>query len=179
MPKIYTRAGDRGDTGLADGGRAGKDSAVIAALGDIDELGACLGVLRAEGLPADMDACLRRIQHDLFDIGAALAGAPGGDILAGRARGLERRIDEMERGLPPLKAFILPAGARPAALCQQARAVCRRAERAIVACSAEREAGIEIRRYINRLSDYLFVAARVLNKAAGREEELWRGKAKG
>ena len=179
MAKIYTRTGDEGDTGLPDGSRASKHDELICALGDIDELNTCIGVLRAEGLPDDMDACMRQVQLDLFELGAEVADPGYLGIDHARVEALERGIDEMTAALPPLRAFILPGGGRAAALCHQARAVCRRAERALVACSMEYEVSIEIGRYINRLSDYLFVAGRALNHAAGREEDTWVQEVKG
>ena len=173
MAKIYTRTGDQGDTGLPDGSRASKHDELICALGDIDELNTCIGVLRAEGLPGEIDACMRQVQRDLFEIGAEVADPGYLRVDHERVEALERWIDGMTGGLPPLRAFILPGGGRAAALCHQARAVCRRAERGLVACAMEYEIDIEIGRYMNRLSDYLFVAARALNNGAGREEEQW------
>ena len=180
MQKIYTRRGDEGVTALPDGEFVRKDDERVCAVGDLDELNACIGVLRAEGLAADMDGRMRQIQHDLLCIGAEVAdpGYDAGLSDGRRVNELEQWLDEMSRGLPPLKAFVLPGGAKAAALCQHARAVCRRCERSLVACADEYEVDIELGRYINRLSDCLFVAALTLNKAAGCEEELWSGAAK-
>ncbi len=174
LSRIYTRTGDDGSTGLGDGSRAGKESPRVEAMGEVDELNASLGVLSAEPLPAAVQALLARIQHDLFDLGGELC-IPGHKMLdESRAAWLEGRLDELNEPLPPLKEFILPGGSRPAALCHLARTVCRRAERHVVALSRTEEIAPAVRQYLNRLSDLLFVLARVLNREAGQPDVLWQ-----
>ncbi|MFM5913934.1 cob(I)yrinic acid a,c-diamide adenosyltransferase [Chakrabartia godavariana] len=179
LTKIYTRTGDDGSTGLVDGSRTAKDAPRMAAIGDVDELNSLIGAAaqfaEGEGL-----ARLRRIQNDLFDLGADLA-TPGEDftpsdmvlrVVASQTRRLEGEIDAMNAEMPPLASFILPGGSALAAALHVARAVARRAERTIVTASRDASINPEARRYINRLSDWLFVAARYANgKAAG--DILW------
>jgi len=180
---ITTRGGDGGDTGLGDGSRIRKDDPRVAAMGDVDELNSTLGLLRAEPLPADADAILRRVQNDLFDVGAELC-IPGHKALSEKqVSALEASLATYNAELGPLKEFILPGGTRSAALAHVARTVCRRAERSVVALhrnasgtSAE-DANVHGRlliQYLNRLSDLLFVLARALNKAAGTHDILWQ-----
>ncbi|KWD51971.1 cob(I)yrinic acid a,c-diamide adenosyltransferase [Burkholderia ubonensis] len=178
LSKIATRTGDDGTTGLGDGRRVGKDDVRIAAIGDVDELNSTLGVLLAETLPDDVRAALVTIQHDLFDLGGELC-IPGHRVLgdAHLAR-LDQWLADYNATLPPLKEFILPAGSRAAALAHVCRTVCRRAERAIVALGRVETLQETPRRYVNRLSDLLFVLARVLNRADGGADVLWeRGRA--
>ncbi|PAJ83264.1 cob(I)yrinic acid a,c-diamide adenosyltransferase [Burkholderia ubonensis] len=178
LSKIATRTGDDGTTGLGDGRRVGKDDVRIAAIGDVDELNSTLGVLLAETLPDDVRAALVTIQHDLFDLGGELC-IPGHTVLgdAHLAR-LDQWLADYNATLPPLKEFILPAGSRAAALAHVCRTVCRRAERAIVALDRVETLQETPRRYVNRLSDLLFVLARVLNRADGGADVLWeRGRA--
>ena len=174
LSKIVTRTGDAGTTGLGDGSRVGKDSRRIAAIGDVDELNSTLGVLLAEALPEAISACLLEVQHDLFDLGGELS-IPGysavGDAHVGR---LEEAVERFNASLPPLKEFILPGGTRPAALAHVARTVCRRAERAVVTLAAGEAVNEPVRRYLNRLSDLLFVIARTLNRAAAGSDVLWQ-----
>ena len=173
LSKIYTRTGDAGTTGLGDGSRVSKDSPRIAALGEIDELNSCIGVLLAEELPPDMPELLARIQHDLFDLGGEMS-IPGMSLLApSQVEWVEERLDAYNANLEPLKEFILPGGSRAAALAHLARTVCRRAERSVVALASAEQASEAGRRYLNRLSDLLFVLGRVLNRAAGRGDVLW------
>ncbi|KWO89262.1 cobalamin adenosyltransferase [Burkholderia ubonensis] len=178
LSKIATRTGDDGTTGLGDGRRVGKDDVRIAAIGDVDELNSTLGVLLAETLPDDVRAALVTIQHDLFDLGGELC-IPGHTVLgdAHLAR-LDQWLADYNATLPPLKEFILPAGSRAAALAHVCRTVCRRAECAIVALGRVETLQETPRRYVNRLSDLLFVLARVLNRADGGADVLWeRGRA--
>lgn len=178
LSKIATRTGDDGTTGLGDGRRVGKDDVRIAAIGDVDELNSNVGVLLAEPLPDDVRAVLVTIQHDLFDLGGELC-VPGHTVLgdAHLAR-LDQWLADYNATLPPLKEFILPGGARTAALAHVCRTVCRRAERSIVALGRIDALHETPRRYVNRLSDLLFVLARVLNRAAGGADVLWeRGRA--
>ncbi len=174
LSKIYTRTGDAGTTGLGDGSRVGKDAPRVAALGDVDELNALLGVLLCEELPDEERALLTGVQHDLFDLGGELS-VPGGTFLKDSQPGrLEAAIDRYNADLEPLKEFILPGGTRAAALTHQARTVCRRAERAVVALAHNEAASDAARQYLNRLSDLLFVLARWLNRHAGRGDVLWQ-----
>lgn len=178
LSKIATRTGDDGTTGLGDGRRVGKDDVRIAAIGDVDELNSNVGVLLAEPLPDDVRAVLVTIQHDLFDLGGELC-VPGHTVLgdAHLAR-LDQWLADYNATLPPLKEFILPGGARTAALAHVCRTVCRRAERSIVALGRIEALHETPLRYVNRLSDLLFVLARVLNRAAGGADVLWeRGRA--
>ncbi|HUY03488.1 MAG TPA: cob(I)yrinic acid a,c-diamide adenosyltransferase [Rhodocyclaceae bacterium] len=174
LTKIYTRTGDAGTTGLGDGSRTGKDSPRISALGDIDEANSTIGLLLCEELPQDVSDLLTGVQHDLFDLGGELS-IPGARLLAesGPAR-LEAAIDRYNASLSPLKEFILPGGSRAAALAHLARTVCRRAERAVVALAQDENVSATGRQYLNRLSDLLFVLARHLNRAAGRDDVLWQ-----
>ncbi|NIE65610.1 cob(I)yrinic acid a,c-diamide adenosyltransferase [Burkholderia sp. Ax-1719] len=181
LSKIATRTGDDGTTGLGDGSRVRKDDARIAAIGDVDELNSNIGVLLCETLPDDVRAALVAIQHDLFDLGGELC-MPGHTIVtdAHLAR-LDGWLADYNATLPPLKEFILPAGSRAASLAHVCRTVCRRAERAIVTLGDSQDGGEHTaplaqtpRRYVNRLSDLLFVLARVLNRSAGGSDVLWR-----
>lgn len=155
LSKIATRTGDDGTTGLGDGRRVGKDDVRIAAIGDVDELNSNVGVLLAEPLPDDVRAVLVTIQHDLFDLGGELC-VPGHTVLgdAHLAR-LDQWLADYNATLPPLKEFILPGGARTAALAHVCRTVCRRAERSIVALGRIEALHETPRRYVNRLSDLL------------------------
>lgn len=173
LSKIYTRTGDAGTTGLGDGSRTGKDSARVHALGEVDELNTVIGLLLCEALPDEIGAALLEIQHDLFDLGGELS-IPGSSLLHAEAvPRLERLIDQHNESLPPLKEFILPGGNRPSAVCQLARAVCRRAERAIVTAAQAGEVSDAVLRYVNRLSDLLFVLCRVLARVNGGREVMW------
>jgi cob(I)alamin adenosyltransferase len=179
--KIYTRTGDSGETGLLGAGRVRKNVARVEAYGGVDELNACLGAVCAVLTDSGLLDLLASIQRDLFAVGARLA-----DVRKGKARDvekatippqrvsdLERVIDRFEEELPPLKHFILPGGCETGARLHLARAVCRRAERRIVALAAEEEIPAVILAYVNRLSDLLFVLARLVNRRAGAEEIAW------
>jgi cob(I)alamin adenosyltransferase len=174
LSKIYTRTGDAGETGLGDGSRVRKDAARVAAMGDVDELNSCIGLLLAEELREAVRAALVEVQHDLFDLGGDLS-IPGRSTMTGRqVERLEKQLDEFNAGLPALKEFLLPGGTRAAALAHFARTVCRRAERTLVALARTEPAGEVGRIYLNRLSDLLFVLGRVLNRAGGRGDVLWQ-----
>jgi cob(I)alamin adenosyltransferase len=174
LSRIYTRTGDRGTTGLGDGSRVDKDDATIEVMGDIDELNSVVGVLLAEELPEPVTEILTTIQHELFDLGSELA-VPGSHVMEEtQVTRLERQIDELNSSLGPLKEFILPGGSRAAALCHLARAVCRRAERSLVALGRKRKLGDAVLMYINRLSDLLFVLARTLNRVEEGGEVPWQ-----
>jgi cob(I)alamin adenosyltransferase len=171
LTKIYTRTGDAGDTGLADGSRISKQSARVQAMGDVDELNSMLGLLVCKLHTQAHINLVQSIQNELFNLGAELS-TNHRFITAEHARLLEQQLDEMNAALPPLKEFILPGGDEAAALCHIARTVCRRAERGLVALGDEVEA--EVLAYINRLSDLLFVLARDINRERGREDVLWQ-----
>lgn len=174
LTRIVTRTGDDGTTGLADGSRVGKDDARVEVMGTVDELNSALGVVLAEDLPPAVRESLVAIQHDLLDMGGELS-LPGHSILdVGHVRRLERDLEGLNSALPPLKEFILPAGSRAAAGAHVARTVCRRAERALVSLSREAEVSPLLLQYLNRLSDLLFVAARILNRHAGGDDVLWQ-----
>jgi len=176
LSKITTRTGDKGETGLGDGTRVPKDHRRIVALGDIDELNCALGLVLAEELPAALRAALGEVQHDLFDLGGELS-IPGHAMLkAERVQFLEGETEKWNQDLAPLKEFILPGGSRAAAAAHLARTVCRRAERSVVALGKKQAVTTEARQYLNRLSDLLFVAGRVLNRAAGVGDVQWRHK---
>jgi len=178
--KIYTKIGDTGETGLFAGGRVRKDDARIEAYGTVDELNAVLGLARSEALPLEVEQTLMRVQSELFSVGAELATPEPekhGTALVGdhHITLLEQAIDRMEGGLAPLKQFILPAGSRGACLLHVARGVCRRAERRVVTLAnpPDLEISPRIIRYLNRLGDYLFVAARLANAEAKQAETKW------
>jgi cob(I)alamin adenosyltransferase len=178
LSKITTRTGDTGDTGLGDGARVPKDSARIAALGDIDELNSTIGLLLSEQIPPEVRAVLEQVQHDLFDLGGEVS-IPGHSLMTEQqVESLERSVEEWNSALSPLKEFILPGGSRAAAAAHLARTVCRRAERTLVALGRHEPVGEPARRYLNRLSDLLFVAGRSLNRAAGGGDVQWRHKRK-
>ncbi|HYC60262.1 MAG TPA: cob(I)yrinic acid a,c-diamide adenosyltransferase [Thermoanaerobaculia bacterium] len=175
--KIYTRTGDLGQTSLFGGARVAKSDPRIEAYGTVDELTSHIGVARTTPLPSDVDAILHQVQIDLFEVGAHLA-SPGTSRFPGvdatRIEELERAIDAMEKELVPLTTFILPGGSSRAAHLHVARTVCRRAERLVVALQDETPATISTIAYLNRLSDYLFVAARFANKRADIEDVPWK-----
>jgi len=175
LSKIYTRTGDDGSTGLGDGTRVPKDHLRVEAYGTVDELNSQVGLLRAE-LVNDHAAqsFLEAVQHDLFDLGGELC-IPGYTLLNAQAIGeTEAAIDHLNADLPPLKDFILPGGNRAAAVAHVARTVCRRAERQVYSLSQQEPVNGEGLKYLNRLSDYLFVLARVLARENGGQEVLWR-----
>jgi cob(I)alamin adenosyltransferase len=177
LTQIATRTGDDGTTGLGDGTRVAKSHARIAALGDVDELNSNLGVLLAEPLPADVRELLVVVQHELFNLGGELS-IPGFELLKAEAVAhLDAALARYNADLPRLKEFILPAGTRSAALAHVGRTVTRRAERAVVALAETESVRAEARQYLNRLSDLLFVLARVLNRAnldsLGGDDVYW------
>jgi cob(I)alamin adenosyltransferase len=174
LTKIYTRTGDDGTTGLGDGSRVEKDSMRIEAIGTVDELNSAIGRVLAHDCPIAVRACLQDVQHDLFELGAELC-LPGVTKIEDRhlAR-LEAQLDGFNKDLPGLREFILPGGTPSAADAHVARTICRRAERAVVSLGKKDMAGNGGRKYLNRLSDLLFVIARVLNRAAGIPDVLWQ-----
>ncbi len=178
LSKISTRTGDDGTTGLADATRLSKDSLRIEVLGEVDEFNSTIGMLRIHDLPLEIDACLLKMQHGLMVLGGELA-------LPGKERILQRDVADVEQALsifnhdlPPLREFILPGGSPAAAACHQARAICRRVERRLVSLAREDTVNAGSLRYLNRISDLLFVIARCLARVADGEvlwqPELWR-----
>ncbi|MSR09009.1 MAG: cob(I)yrinic acid a,c-diamide adenosyltransferase [Gammaproteobacteria bacterium] len=179
LTKIYTRTGDDGTTGLGSGERVAKDCPRVEAYGTVDELNACVGlVLATPGLPLLISASLTEIQHRLFDLGGELA-VPGRDvILLTDSSDLERLLDELNDALPPLKDFVLPGGTPGAASCHLARTVCRRAERRVITLQRSEPVNAEAVRYLNRLSDLLFVMSRVLCRVDHGTEVIWKPRPK-
>ncbi|MHB9118700.1 MAG: cob(I)yrinic acid a,c-diamide adenosyltransferase [Burkholderiales bacterium] len=172
LSKIYTRTGDNGSTGLADGTRLAKDDPRIEAIGSVDELNSQIGLVLTESLPDALRQPLVAIQHTLFDLGGELS-LPGRNILREhQISQLETWLDEANKDLPPLKEFILPGGSRAASQCHIARAVCRRAERRVV--NLDNRAPSLAARYLNRLSDLLFVYSRAINRHDHHPETLWQ-----
>ena len=174
LSKIYTRTGDSGQTGLGDGSRVAKDSPRVTAYGTIDEANSALGVVLAQDLPAPVRAALTAIQHELFDLGGELCIPGHAAIFAADIERLEQTLDAFNTDLPPLQEFILPGGGAAAAHCHLARTIVRRAERETVTLAAAEAVRPEAIRYLNRLSDLLFVVARVLARADGHGEVLWQ-----
>ena len=174
LSKIYTRTGDDGTTGLGTGDRIAKESKRVEVFGTVDELNSAIGVVLASSdLDADLSDCLTRIQRQLFDLGGELC-IPGTTVIdADAVAGLEKILDELNVDLPPLKDFLLPGGCQEAASCHSARAICRRAERRAWSLAHEEEVNEHTLKYLNRLSDLLFVIARVMNGRAGCAEPLW------
>jgi len=174
LSKIYTRTGDGGETGLGDGSRVAKNSSRIEAMGAVDELNSFVGLLLAESLDDDLRGALTGVQHDLFELGGELS-IPGHDrVAAAHVTRLEQLLDRHNADLGPLKDFILPGGSRAAALCHLARAVCRRAERQLVALASAASVSPYALQYLNRLSDLLFVLSRVINRRGGHADVLWQ-----
>ena len=174
LSKIYTRTGDKGTTGLGDGSRVEKDHLRVEAYGTIDELNSHIGAVLANELPADVQQCLEGIQHDLFDLGGELSVPGHKAILASYTERLEQELDAFNENLPALKEFILPAGGQATAQCHIARTVCRRAERRLYSLSKIDNVSETSQAYVNRLSDLLFVIARVIARHENGEEVLWQ-----
>lgn len=174
LTKIYTRTGDDGTTGLGDGTRYIKDSLRVEAIGAVDELNSFIGVLLAENLEKEVRAQLEDIQHDLFDLGGDLSITGRVTMSHGQVSRLEKQLDDYNADLPALREFILPGGTRAASLCHVARAVCRRAERCVVRLYRTETAMPCHVKYLNRLSDFLFVLCRTLNRREGREDVMWQ-----
>ncbi|HVH34443.1 MAG TPA: cob(I)yrinic acid a,c-diamide adenosyltransferase [Tahibacter sp.] len=174
LSKIYTRTGDDGTTGLGDGSRVRKDSARVNAYGTVDELNSTIGMLLAQDVGDDIAEHLTQIQHDLFDLGGELCIPGMAMVFDADIERLENVLDQYNDDLPPLKDFILPAGGMAAATCHLARTVCRRAEREVVTLADHETVRAEATRYLNRLSDLLFVLARVLARRSGHGEVLWQ-----
>jgi len=174
LTRIYTRTGDDGSTGLADGSRVPKDDPRIEAIGAIDELNSALGLLLVEPLTDELHPVLERVQHVLFDLGGELA-VPGRSVLEEQqVIELEQLLDHLNTRLEPLREFILPGGTRGAALCHVTRSICRRAERRLVTLGHHAEISPVGRQFLNRLSDLLFVIARELNRASETPDVPWQ-----
>ena len=179
LTRIYTGGGDRGETSLGDGSRVSKLDSRIGAYGAVDEVNANIGLILAdEALPEQIREAFLSIQNDLFDVGADLSVPLAKEdrlrVTQEQVDELERRCDELNADLPPLRSFVLPGGTEPAARLHVARTVCRRAEREALAAAQDHELNPLALVYINRLSDFLFIAARAANASAGRDEPLWK-----
>jgi len=173
LSKIYTRTGDDGTTGLGDGSRTDKDGVRVTAYGTTDELNSIIGMVRAHPLPPVIESLLSEVQHQLFDLGGELCIPGHQAIQDAHVDWLEDKLDELNDPLPALKDFILPAGGHAASACHLARTVCRRAERTVVTLSRTEDVPPCSQKYLNRLSDLLFVVARVLAREEGGQEVLW------
>jgi cob(I)alamin adenosyltransferase len=174
LSKIATRTGDSGTTGLGDGSRTDKDSLRVHAMGEVDELNSQLGLLLCESLPPDLSEELLLIQHDLFDLGGELC-IPGYQLITDQqVANLDGLLEKYNADLPPLQEFILPGGSRSAALAHVCRTVCRRAERVLVSLGKVEQIHPQPRQYLNRLSDLMFVLARVLNRFSGGGDVQWK-----
>jgi cob(I)alamin adenosyltransferase len=178
LNRITTRSGDQGTTGLADGRRVPKTHARIDALGDVDELNSAIGIVLSHAGGTLVGAILAQVQHRLFDLGAEIA-VPGSAKLSDEdVAAIDAAVEQLNAALPPLREFLLPGGSPATAHCHLARAICRRAERALWRVHAEEPINAAGLRYLNRLSDLLFVAARTLARDAGGAEPLWQPKEK-
>ena len=176
LSKIYTRTGDKGTTGLSDGSRVSKSGIRVATMGDIDELNSIIGIILAHELDTTTSETLTEIQHHLFNAGGELS-LPGHLMIQdSHVKYLENQLDELNQQLEPLKEFILPGGNIAAAYCHLARTVCRRAERNLVLLNDRETISNTLLQYINRLSDFLFVMARHINKQKGQPDTLWDNK---
>ena len=173
MAKLYTKTGDKGDTGLSTGLRVRKDSPQIHAIGDVDELNSVIGMVGAYDMPEKLKKIFVNIQHQLFNVGAELNNADLKFMNKHIVKELEAKIDSYNQALPPLRNFILPGGGHASATCHLARTICRRAERSVVMLNEDLSLNMELQIYLNRLSDFLFVACRVLAKHSGAKETLW------
>lgn len=175
LSKIVTRTGDDGTTGLGDGTRVAKDDARVEAYGTVDEANSAIGVVLAvAAVPQDIRDCLVDVQHDLFELGGELC-IPGHSVVSTAFTDrLEAELQVFNEGLPPLKDFILPGGGEAAAACHLARTIVRRAERRVVALAGSAAVRPEVVQYLNRLSDLLFIVARILSRVETGEEVLWK-----
>ena len=174
LSKIYTRTGDKGDTGLGDGSRVDKDYIRVEAFGTVDELNSIIGMVLSHNIPDEITTCLNKVQHHLFDLGGELCIPGHVAINENYITYLENTLDGFNEGLPNLKEFILPSGGKATSTCHLARTVCRRAERRVVTLSKDEEISVFSIQYLNRLSDLLFVIARVLARHENGGEVLWQ-----
>lgn len=174
LTKIYTKTGDKGQTRLGDGSRVSKDNIRIEAYGTVDECNSAIGMVLSQTLPEAVQEALTTVQHRLFDLGGELS-IPGQSIISSNdVVCLEKTIDALNQHLPPLTEFVLPQGGISASFCHLARTICRRAERVLVTLHHQEPVNMQTLKYLNRLSDYLFVAARALAKHEGKDEVLWK-----
>lgn len=175
LSKLYTRTGDQGTTGIGSGERVDKDAPRVEAIGTIDELNSAIAMVLAQKVPESVHSCLLEVQNDLFDLGGTLSN-PGGEALNEKyVQRLEDMLDEFNRQLPPLEEFILPGGGPAGSACHLARSICRRAERRVVTLSKTEDGVPAVAiAYLNRLSDLLFVAARILGRTESAGEVYWR-----
>ena len=174
LSKIYTRTGDQGTTGLGNATRVPKDSGRVESYGTVDELNCVIGLLRAKGVPEELEEPLSTVQHTLFDLGGELSIPGSTTITDEQVTELEHLLDDLNAKLSPLEEFILPGGTESAAVCHLARTVCRRAERRLVTLSHQDGINPASLKYLNRLSDLLFVVARTINRQAGRADVMWK-----
>jgi len=174
LTKIYTRTGDQGETGLSDGSRVDKFHARIESLGNIDELNSIIGIILTEKLPDDKKVILNKVQNDLFDIGGELSIPNHIKIDDKKIDFIESSLDDMNHELRPLKEFILPGGSKASSYCHLARTVCRRSERSLFSLAQTDKVNEASLKYINRLSDMLFVLARFLNKINHFNDVFWK-----
>lgn len=174
LSKLYTRTGDDGSSGLSGGQRISKDHPRMQAMGTVDELNSVIGLMNSKLEDSDLKDFFIGVQHDLFNIGGELSMPGHSFIPAGKIEGLEQQIDAYNEQVGPLKDFILPGGTEAAAVCHMARAIARRAERDVVTLHHTEEVFDTTRQYLNRLSDLLFVTARIINKQAGKPDVLWK-----
>ena len=178
LSKIYTRTGDDGTTGLGDGTRVQKDSLRVDAMGDVDELNSVIGLMLTENVPDILTELLTQVQHDLFNLGGEICIPDYVILQQANIDNLEEAIDTLNDDLEPLKEFILPGGTKAASFCHLARTVCRRAERKLITLARDEKVTAISLKYLNRLSDLLFVLCRVINKEAGVPDVLWNNKHK-
>ena len=176
LSKIYTRTGDDGTTGLGDGTRVAKDSLRVDAMGDVDELNSVIGLMLTEAVPDILVDLLTQVQHDLFNLGGEICIPDYVILQQANIDNLEEAIDTLNDDLAPLKEFILPGGTKAAAFCHLARTVCRRAERKLITLARDEKVTDISLKYLNRLSDLLFVLCRIINKEAGVNDVLWNNK---
>lgn len=174
ISRVVTRTGDDGSTGLGDGTRAPKDAPRVAVLGDLDELNSAIGCVLALAVPQPVREALAAAQNDIFDLGGEVSIPGRTTLVAAHVERLDGCIEALNAGLPPLQEFVLPGGDPAAAACHLARAVCRRAERSLVTLARAETVSALALQYVNRLSDLLFVSARVVNRARARHEALWK-----
>lgn len=173
LTKIYTKTGDKGTTRLGEGTQVRKDHIRIEAYGTIDECNSAIGIVLTQTLPKIIEETLTTVQHKLFDLGGELCLPGQSIVLSDDVVFLEKAIDDLNQNLPPLKNFILPGGGMGASFCHLARTICRRAERVLVTLHQKEPVNEQTLKYLNRLSDYLFVAARAIAKQEGKNEVLW------
>lgn len=174
LSKLYTRTGDDGTSGLSDGARISKNHCRMHAMGTVDELNSVIGLMICKLEDAELERFFTTVQHDLFNIGGEISMPGHSFISESKVKGLEAKIDAFNEQVNPLKDFILPGGSEAAAICHIARATARRAERDIVSLHQEEAVSDTTRQYLNRLSDLLFVCARIINKQLGEHDVLWK-----